>query len=115
MWQEAFSLLLVFSLLVTPVASQDVNETEDRTVVDTVLDLVSDFPDNIVIQSEKENVSSPEEQEPQGGSVLWVILLTLTLVAIVIYSFEIDPLKVIGAAALLALIGSLGVQGFIPI
>ena len=110
-------VLLSLMLMVSPVLGQE-NETEETSedgLTDSVVDFVTGFPGTVSIVSSNETVSDPSDQEPVGGTIFWVVLLLLVMLGIVIYSFDIDPLHVLGVVAFLLLVAVFILQDFIGV
>ena len=110
-------VLVSLMLLVSPVLGQE-NETEENGedgFVDSVVGVVTGFPGNVNVISSEETVEDPSEQEPLGGTMFWVVLLLLILLGIVIYSFDIDPLHVLGVVALLLLVSVFILRDFLVV
>jgi len=117
MIDKLLPVLLSLLLLVSPVLGQE-NETEETnedSFFDSVVGVVTGFPGNVNIISSNETVSDPSEQEPVGGTMFWVVLLLLILLGIVIYSFDIDPLHVLGVVALLLLVSVFILRDFLAV
>ena len=114
---KVLPVLLSLMLLVSPVLGQE-NETEEAdedSFVDSVVGVVTGFPGNVNIISSEETVEDPSEQEPLGGTMFWVVLLLLILLGIVIYSFDIDPLHVLGVITLLLLVSVFILRDFLAV
>jgi len=110
-------VLVSLMLLVSPVLGQE-NETEETnedSFFDSVVGVVTGFPGNVNIISSEETVSDPSEQEPLGGTMFWVVLLLLILLGIVIYSFDIDPLHVLGVVAFLLVVAVFILRDFLAV
>ena len=117
---KVLPILVSLMLLVSPVLGQE-NQTEEseetgeESLIDSVVGVVTGFPGNVNIISSEETVEDPSEQEPVGGTMFWVVLLLLILLGIVIYSFDIDPLHVLGVVALLLLVSVFILRDFLAV
>jgi len=105
---QKFLVVLVFSVLVfTPVSA------ESNT--SSFYEFASNLPDSIQIVGGNETVENPEDQEPLGGTAFWVIFLTLLTAAVVVYSFEVDPVYLLGFIVLFILVVVFVLRGFVSV
>lgn len=87
---------------------------EDQAEPDESSGIFSSLPE-VEINSVDRNVNSTGEASNGQTSFFWIIFLGLMLVGVVIYSFEVDPVWVVGFVIVSAVILAQVRTGFLPI